>query len=210
MEIPGKGGGRIMKNVALIAGVFAGLATASPIAVGIGAFGGGATVINFNALSDDTLITTQFVGLGLTVSGGLYADTTNSGFIIGSPSASNFVPTSPGPGPYNTIILTFTTPIIRIGMNEISNPGSFNIATLGGTLSYSSSLAPPGAFAGYQDLSGFTSVTLTVTGASNNAFGIDNLRFDTAVPEPSAGLLLAGALFMLFCARLLARPTTTS
>src|SRR4051794_25200076 len=82
---------------------------AVPVTVGIGAFGG-ATLIDFNALADGTLITTQFAGLGVTASGGLFADTTVSGSFFGSPGASNFVPTNPGPGPYNTITLTFSTP----------------------------------------------------------------------------------------------------
>lgn len=162
---------------------------AVPVPVGIGAFGG-ATLIDFNSLANNTLITNQFVASGVVASGGLFADTTNSGAIFGSPAASNFLPTSPGPGPYNTITLTFSSAIIRIGMNEISNSGTFNIAEVGGTLGFASSLTP--SFVGLEDLNGFTSVVLTVTGAANNAFGIDNLRFTPrAVPEPASLALIA-------------------
>jgi len=130
---------------------------------------------------------------------GLLGDTTNGGSFFVSPSASNFVPSNPGGGPYNTVVLTFSSPIIRIGMDEISNPGNFNVTLPGGALTFSSSLTPQ--FVGLEDLAGFTSVTLTVTGASNNAFSIDNLRFQTsstAVPEPSSVALLGGVVVLIF------------
>jgi hypothetical protein len=180
------------------------LATADIVSpVGLGAFSGSATVIDFSTLNNDDPITTQFTGLGLTVSGGLFADVGGpSGVIFGSASASNFLPSNPGPAPYNTIVLTFSTPMIRIGMDEISLPGNFNITTPGGALAYPKDLNP--GFVGFEDLTGFTSVTLTVTRDldNDNAFGIDNLRFESAVPEPTSATLLGGALLLLGCARL--------
>jgi hypothetical protein len=177
------------------------LTTATPVSVGVGAFDASATIIDFNSFSDGTLLTTQFVGLGLVVSGGLYADSTNSGLFFGSPSASDFVPTNSGPGPYNIIDLTFNTPITLVGMDEISNVGSFNITSAGGTLLYSSSLTP--GFAGYEDPAGFASITLTVTGALNNAFGIDNLRFEAVpVSEPGLASMLSGTIALLGCVQL--------
>jgi hypothetical protein len=170
-------------------------ALADPIAVGIDAFGS-ATSINFSGFVNGTLITTQFVGQGLTVSGGLYEEVNGPSALIfagASPhnAADNFLPPSPGPGPFNTITLTFSTPMELVGMNEISNPGNFNITDVNGSVAYPSSLTVGGSFAGFEDLAGFTSVTLTVTGAVNNAFGIDSLLFaPTPVPEPSSLLPL--------------------
>jgi hypothetical protein len=177
--------------------------------VGPGAFGATATLIDFSTLSNDDLITTQYAGLGLTVSGGLYADIGGpSGAIFGTPSASNFLPSNPGNPPYDTIVFTFSTPMVLIGMDEISNPGSFNISTPGGALAYSSSLTP--GFVGFEDLTGFTSVTLTVTGAANNAFGIANLEFQSSVPEPASAPVLGGALLLIGWVRLRARRRTAT
>jgi len=177
---------------------------AAPLPVGIGAFGG-ATSINFSSFVNDTLITTQFSGQGLTVSGGLYEDVGGPSVTeFGANAADNFLPSDPGSGPYNTITLTFSTPITLIGMNEISNPGNFNITDVNGSVAYSSSLTP--SFAGFEDLAGFSSVTITVTGATNNAFGIDSLSFNTtAVPELDSASMLGGAMLILACAKLICR-----
>jgi hypothetical protein len=182
---------RFMLIASLALLVVAPIATAAPVSIGIGDFGPGATVIDFSTIGNGELITSQFGSLGLTVSGGLYGDTWACGPIFGSTCASNF--DTSGSEPYNTIVLTFSSPIIRIGMDHISNPGTLNITTPGGALGYGSSLTP--SFAGFEDLAGFTSVTLAVSGASNTALSIDNLRFEaSAVPEPSTIVLVGVGL----------------
>ena len=163
-------------------------------AVGIGAFGSAAT-IDFSALPNDTLITNQFTGQNLTVSGGLYADTINGSTYFGKEGASNFLPSNPGPGPYNSpIVLTFSSPVTLVGMFGISNTGTFNISSAGGTIGYPSRLAS--GFFGFEDPAGFTSVSLFVNSGINNAFTITDLKFGqvAATPEPSSALLLFGGL----------------
>jgi hypothetical protein len=193
---------------ALLASLTGSTALATPVAVGLSDFGT-ATSISFAGFVNNTLITTQFLGQGLTVSGGFYEDVGgSSGVIFGAPAADNFSPSSPGPGPYNVITFTFSTPMAVVGMNKISNPGSFNITDVNGLVAYSSSLTP--GFAGFYDPAGFTSVTITVTGAVNNAFGIDSLLFgSTVTPEPNSASLFLCSLLMLACIKLFSwRPAS--
>jgi hypothetical protein len=92
--------------------------------------------------------------------------------------------------------------MLVVGMNEGSNSGSFNITDINGAVAYSSSPTP--GFEGFEDVAGFTSVTLTVTGATNNAFAIDSLLFSSTatVPEPASAPMLACVVLILACAKL--------
>jgi PEP-CTERM motif len=184
----------LIRTMAVALACTCGISTAAPVAVGAGVFGG-ATLINFNGLANTAMITTQFTVLGVTVSGGLYADSSTApGFLNGTPGASNFFGPSNNP-PYNPVTFTFSAPVFLFGLTEVSNVGSFLITEGNGSfLSYPTSLAA--GFAGLQDTAGFTSITISVLSGANAAFSMDDLRFSAigVVPEPESVALIGAGL----------------
>lgn len=191
---------------------------AAPIQVGIGAFSASATVIDFNAIADEFPITTQFAAQGVTFSGGIYG-MTNSGDIAFFPAsggviASNWLYSGSAHGPM-PITLTFAAPVFRLGFLTEVNAGdtttisTFSNATPTGSVSLLSG-GLGAVFFGVEDLAGFNSITIDVTGGENHFIGLDDLRFEsgaiTEVPEPATLLSLAAGL-ALFALGRRARPS---
>lgn len=183
---------------ALLMAAGVGPAQAAPVAVDVSAFSG--TLIDFNALADRFVVGNQFAGLGVSVTGGSLI-TNNSSTVqgqFGSQGASNYDYLSPGT-PSFAIVLTFSNPIVRIGMDQVSNSVDFILDVSGEEMLFGSSASR--SFVGVEDLDGFTQATLRITAENDPLFTIDNLRFDFAgtpgggtVPEPGGLALAALAL----------------
>ena len=178
----------------------------------------GSTVINFNALLAGTPITTQFAAFGVTISGGACAqsDLTGSGTSFTTPYVANYLNQFTGaqcPGAsttgfiYPALTFTFASPIQYFGVNVLVNYNRtivddrlfFTTATGSLGLAAANGNAVPAKFVAIQDVTPFTSVTLSTGG--NGVFLFDNLTFSpaaiTAVPEPSTWVLMGMGLLAL-------------
>ena len=180
---------------------------AAPSAVGLGAFSGSETVINFNSIADAELITGQYAGSGVIFSGALYG-MTNSGdtqdFPIngGGVIASNWIYGIGNQG--LSFTASFNSIRTRVGFYVKTNdPDNTTIEVLlngntQGSILFNTS--SPATFIGVEDPNGFNSITVTVTNIDNGFIAIDDLRFEggtitTAVPTLSQwGMIIFMAL----------------
>lgn len=186
-----------------------GSAMGNVISVGPGAFSSGATLITFEGASGQ--ITNQYVGEGVTVTGGVLYATGAYSANFGSPTAAaNF---TTGASTFPFVTLSFSAPIVRVGFDELINPGAtLTVSDSDGSLTYLGPNPSAEVFAGFQDLAGFTSVTFgySPAGTFNGAFAIDNLEFDVATPTPTpepATMNMAGiAMTALFVVARLRKP----
>jgi hypothetical protein len=201
---------RIFVSIAIYSAVLAGSAAAGVVSIGAGAFPGSATLITFEGASGQ--ITNQYAGQGVTVTGGVLYATGAYSIYLGSPTdAANFASECP----CNFVTLGFSTPITQIGFDAVINPGgTLTVSDSDGSLMYPGPAETNEFFAGFQDLAGFTSVTLgySAGGGFNGAFAIDNLEFDgtassppttiatSGVPEPGSMSMAAIGLAALFLA----------
>jgi len=163
----------------------------------------GSYVIDFNALSTTTPITNQFAAVGLTVSGGLCANSFYRNAMFGGDlmQASNFLngPVCTAPNaPYPAVTFTFAQPIDYFGLLGGANglADGLRFTTERGSV-LTPPLMPNVAFVGIEDQLPFTAVTVSATG--NGAFTMDNLTYRpvTTVPEPASALLTALGLCSL-------------
>jgi hypothetical protein len=204
----------------LVVTMLAGPASAVPVAVGIGAFTGSETLIDFNGIPNGTLINSQFAGDGITFSGNLWSDTTNAGLIPGSGGtvASNFSGVTTCVGCYGDITIDLAEAALRVGFQAVTNNATdltVNVfAYSGGNLVFTGDLdfntGLTSTFVGIEDTDlGIDRLVLSPVGAAGpgRALLIDNVLFESAaavVPEPSAALLFPVGL--LVAARMLRRP----
>ena len=190
---------------AALAALLAGSADAAPISVGEGAFSGTATSIDFSGRGFNELVTTQYASVGVTFSGGLYANV-----LAGdpAPSAQNYP--FGAPTLTNTITIDFSSSMLRAGF-DVRTPttgDSLNVsvsAYSGDTLVSTGNLvfgtSAAWTFVGIEDAAdGIDRLVLSATSPStgSRAFAIDNFRFEApaVIPEPSAALLFPAGLLI--------------
>ena len=101
-------------------------ASAAPTVIGIGAFSGSETVIDFETIVQNEQVINQFTPIGATFSGDLFGDTFNLGFFFntapGSVIACNFINgTCESPDDCNgSFTVDFSPPVIRVGFDTIT------------------------------------------------------------------------------------------
>jgi hypothetical protein len=186
-------------------------AGASVIAVGPGAFPSGSTLITFAGLPDGTEVN------GLSTGGVLFSYSLGNGIVVidGGPGVTNNVAppnivSLGNPTGVLTLILpgffdTFGDGYALLNTVAVLNATTINLfsgATNVGSLSYNAVPDPAftGGFAGIQSTIPFNRVALTFN-PSAPAFALDNIRFGSAIPEPSTMFLMLGGLAGLWWAQ---------
>jgi hypothetical protein len=198
------------KRLGLTLAAFAmlsGRAFAAPIAVGPGAFSGSEQVITFDTILPNEEITTQFVALGITFSGGLHGDRSLANLDDfsnpGTTIAGNF--TNNGQTSFGPIEATFVSPALRVGFLGVSI-GTMTVEAFRGGLSlgvfvFPTDDLPPDVFMGLQDVEGIDRIV--VNSPNYPYFEMNDFQFEAvAVPEPAALTLLGLGLAQLSAARL--------
>lgn len=181
-----------------------------PIQVGIGAFSGSETVIDFDSLAEDEIVTTQFLSSGVDfsssshVSGSTAAGGGSEGwFFFSNPGTAvlqNFIEIClDSPSFCQPVIIDFTTPHSLIGFDIITNPSTstfdVQLVSAGSSTIFSISTSFPESFVGFQDPAGIDRIIITEPSIEGEgAIGIDDLRFEGVVPEPSTLLLVGSGL----------------
>jgi len=173
-------------------------ASAIPMVAPPASFDGSETMIDFGSVAQDVEITTQIAGI--TVSGGLFGDTSVApGFFGTGTAAANFQASS---APFFSVLdFSFDSAVERFRFNGITNGADdveLDIISVGGattTLFFDTSTTVSSL--AVQDVAGILGFQLRVIGPSNNAFAMDSLEYAT-LPEPSLlFLLLPGTLAVL-------------
>lgn len=173
-------------------------------------FDGSATVIDFNSIANEEVISNQYVPDGVMFSGLL--GLTNPGdadLFNGSPIASNWS-YSQGQHIGLTWTATFDTLQRAVGFySETNDTDDVTIeAFLNGSLVESINFPNTTGlytvdFIGIQNAGGFDSIQVTTAENHNGFFAMDDFRFQVAaVPEPSTYALMIGGLGLVgFMAR---------
>lgn len=178
---------------------------ASTIQITSGQLPSSLTLINFDNLTNGQQITNQYPGVTFTVAWG---DANSAELITGASGvvASNFDPTASSCA-CQPLTITFNTPVTDLGFLLVSDPGTtiamVNAADGSSNFNLSASVLTFGAFVGFENSTGITSLTLT--GPGKGELSLDNLRYGGSVsaPEPSALLLLAVGGLTIFRRRLI-------
>ena len=167
-------------------------APAWSVPIGVGAFSGGATVIDFDGLAVDTVLGNQFAGLGATFETIAGTTTIEDSFASPAFSLPNSAFVSIFSGGRQDIL--FSTPVNRIGLDLDASIGETLIMDVfgAGGLIEQVTTSTNVAFLGVQTVEDIVRVELR---SSTNGFNFffDNVRFEAAaasVPEPGTLLLL--------------------
>jgi hypothetical protein len=183
---------------------------AVPIPIGLSSFSGTETVIGFNTIGSEVLISNQFSASGVIFSGAIYG-LTNPGDTSNFPNngngvvASNWIYSQTHSIQGSSFSAAFDSPFTKVGFYLEANPGDDALVTVSYSGVSSGSLtfitdSSTAIFVGLEESLGFNNVTMTVAVNDNGFFAIDDFRFEGAlnttpgpapVPEPSTLLLLS-------------------
>lgn len=171
--------------------------------IGLDAFSGSETLIDFELIASRHPITDQFAAQGLTFDPGLFGDPAPGSSINGSREATNY---SVNTDIYNPIVAHFQELQFRVGFFAAggSNEGSILLQAfrsdvlIEGATFQAHSILPGGnlrsVFAGLEIDGGFDRVEISRLD-SNRAFSIDDLRFEP-IPSPGAFVPFTLAIFV--------------
>lgn len=179
----------------------AGVATATPVAIGLVDFSGSEVVVNFNAMGNESAVNNQYAGSGVTFSGALFGMTNpgDTSLFNGSTIASNWKYIGGG---YQgaTWSATFGTTQTIVGFHVESNAGddvtieAFSGATSLGSVNFPNPNGITVDFIGIRDFAGFDRISVTTARNGNGFFAMDDFRFEqggNVVPVPGT-LALVG------------------
>lgn len=159
----------------------------------------GSTKLNFNLLTDGTVLSTQYTGV--TISNGLCASSDYSAAFADDPmQVTNFVSYTSqlcngvsGQG----FTFTFAFPITSFGFLGVTNGGTISFTTSNGTLTPTfNPLNTVIGFVGLTDVNPFSSVQVNVSG--DGYIALDDISYTTTTPEPSSVALVAAGLVAAF------------
>lgn len=166
----------------LVGTTIAGLAYAMPL-TDTANFTGGQTVIEFDGLTNGTLVANQFAGLGVTFSGSLKVTTFGAAWPGSGDKVVHNVPR-----PFLDVTAEFDPPVLRAGMDIITGPDDDVrlSAFLDGTLVESQDFAtdPTPSFIGLEVTRGFDELLIHVfhpSGGPAGSFVANDFRFETGV-----------------------------
>ena len=155
----------------------------------------GSTTLNFNLLTDGTVLSTQYPGV--TISNGLCATSDyTAAFGRDRMQVTNFQDYTSqlcngvkGQG----FTFTFALPISSFGFLGVTNGGTISFTTANGTLTPTANQGGPNVgFFGLTDATPFNSVQVDVSG--DGYIALDDVSYTTTTPEPSSVALVAAGL----------------
>ena len=159
----------------------------------------GSTTLNFNLLTDGTVLSTQYPGV--TISNGLCATSDyTAAFGRDRMQVTNFQDYTSqlcngvkGQG----FTFTFALPISSFGFLGVTNGGTISFTTANGTLTPTANQGGPNVgFFGLTDATPFNSVQVDVSG--DGYIALDDVSYTTTTPEPSSVALVAAGLLAAF------------
>lgn len=181
---------------------------AAPIAIDMINFSGSESVIDFNTIADEELITNQFAAsMCVTFSGAIYG-MTNSGDVDSFPNSGGVIASNWLYNGGDLQGLSFTADLggtfTRIGFNVSTNDGDDTTIEVlvngvsGGAVIFDTD-TDGSQFIAIEDTDGFDSITVSVQNNDNGFIAIDDLRFEggsgsactagvAAKPVPSVSL----------------------
>ncbi len=201
-----------MNKIRLIAALAASLVTAAaaaaPVAVGSAAFTS-STLVDFNAVANETAVGSQYGASGVAFSGALIGMT--------NPGDTNMFPGSGGVIASNwsyagghyvglSFTATFSSLVSQVGFlledspSQVETVELFNGSTSLGSLTLTGTSGYNATFRGIAESGGFDRMVFTESGSGNGFFAIDDLRFTPAsspIPEPANLVLLLAGLAAL-------------
>jgi hypothetical protein len=177
--------------------------TVGAVPIALDTFPDSEILLDFESISSSESITTQFSGLGVTFSGGLFGDPFPNSTIQGSMEATNYLSSANISNPITAFFSQVQRNVGFLGAGT-DTPGSTILlsAYLGSDLVDQSTFIAdtilpggtlPSVFVGLEVLQGFDRIEISRLDG-NGAFSIDDFRY---VPEPATAFLLGlGSLLM--------------
>lgn len=197
----------LVNATAVVAALIPASASALTSLVGMEAFTGSETVLNFDELTEGEIAADQYLALGVDfgANGDAITASTAAGilgediwFFFDDPGAAvlqNFTERcNLPPGCHGPLVIDFVVPQQLVGLDLLTNFGDSEFETVaGGTMTTITALSgSPESFIGWFDPAGIDRITITAP--DNGAIGVNDLRFGLSapsIPEPSAAVVFA-------------------
>ena len=181
---------------------------AAPVAIDISYFSGTETILSFDELFEDQIITNEYSGQGIDFSNSSHVSASTSS---GEPYEAWFFFNNPGNavlqnliGPNESnppIVIDFTQSQQLIGFDIITNPSNTEFSVTSEVTTFFIDTNLPESFVGFYDPNGISQLTITAFDFDNYAaIAMNDLRFEniTTVPLPPSIILFLTGLLTIF------------